>query len=107
MYFYLQIFIAKSHWSAWSPLASMTPSEDPAAAQAQNQGYDLACPNIHPICNLLKHMQGLDPQTEPSGPPQHRTATGHLYIFFEFQQIKNYVDILGIRSDTHTTHVQH
>lgn len=79
MYLYLKVFIAKSHWSAWSPLVSMTllmlgPHEDPAAAKAQNQGYDLACPNIHPICNLLKHMQGLDPQTKPSGPPQHRTA---------------------------------
>ena len=28
---------------------------DPATTQAQNQGYVLAHPNIHPICDLLEH----------------------------------------------------
>ena len=32
------------------------------AAQGQNQGYDLAHPNIHPICDQLKHMKEPEPQ---------------------------------------------
>ena len=30
----------------------------PTTTQAQNQGYELAQPSIHPICVLLVHMKG-------------------------------------------------
>ena len=34
------------------------------AAQAQNQGYELAHPNIHPDCDPLEHVKGLVLQTQ-------------------------------------------
>ncbi|XP_041487687.1 ribonucleoside-diphosphate reductase subunit M2-like [Microtus oregoni] len=33
-------------------------------AQAQTQGYDLTCANIHPIFDLLEHVKGPNPQTQ-------------------------------------------
>ena len=33
-----------------------------ATTQAQIQGFELAHPNIYPICELLEHMKGLDLQ---------------------------------------------
>ena len=37
---------------------------NPAATHAQNKGYELVHPNIHPIHNLLEHVKGLDLQVQ-------------------------------------------
>ena len=34
------------------------------AVQAQTQRYELACPNIHPIYDLLEYVKGPDPQIQ-------------------------------------------
>lgn len=37
---------------------------NPTMAQAWFQGYDLACPNIHSIYDLLEHVKGPDLQAQ-------------------------------------------
>lgn len=37
---------------------------NPVTTQAQNQVYELAHPNTHPICELLGHMKGLSLQMQ-------------------------------------------
>ena len=37
---------------------------NPVTTQAQNQEYELAHPNTHPICELLGHMKGLSLQMQ-------------------------------------------
>ncbi|ERE75961.1 histone deacetylase complex subunit SAP30L-like protein, partial [Cricetulus griseus] len=50
---------------------------NPVTIWAQNQGYELAHPNIYLFCELLEHVQETNLQTKASGPPQHKT-TGYL-----------------------------